>query len=94
MKVLVPIFYDDFKCSANKCTYTCCTDWEILVDKNTYHKYEELGLTVCHKEDIMGISCYYARIIEHRSLQQIIKIIEEIGDGEWFQPGNLFTLIR
>ena len=46
------------------------------------------------EEDIIGISCYYARIIEHRSLQQIIKIVEEIGEGEWFQPGNLFALIR
>lgn len=53
MKVLMPIFYDDFKCSADKCTYTCCRDWGILVDKNTYQRYEELGLTVRYQEHFM-----------------------------------------
>jgi lysine-N-methylase len=38
-----PDFYDSFKCTASKCTDTCCVGWEIDIDKNSqemYHKVE------------------------------------------------------
>ena len=39
MYILKPSFYDNFKCIADECPYTCCRDWNILVDSNTYSKY-------------------------------------------------------
>ena len=34
-------FYDKFFCTADKCPFTCCKGWDILVDPSTYHKWEE-----------------------------------------------------
>lgn len=27
-----PVYYDDFKCTGDKCSFTCCQGWEILLD--------------------------------------------------------------
>jgi lysine-N-methylase len=29
-------FYDDFKCIADRCTFSCCRGWNITVDPDTY----------------------------------------------------------
>ncbi len=39
MKTIIPDYYKDFKCSASKCTDTCCAGWEIIIDDETYKKY-------------------------------------------------------
>ena len=36
-----PIFYDQFKCTASKCSDTCCVGWEIDVDKVSQKKYRK-----------------------------------------------------
>ena len=33
--------YDSFKCSADKCKFTCCAGWDVNVDDNTYNKWRE-----------------------------------------------------
>ncbi|MDU5111176.1 MAG: flagellin lysine-N-methylase [Clostridium sp.] len=33
--------YDKFKCTADKCKFTCCTGWDINVDNKTYNKWRE-----------------------------------------------------
>lgn len=33
--------YDKFKCTADKCKFTCCTGWDINVDTETYNKWRE-----------------------------------------------------
>lgn len=40
MKVYAPKYYKDFKCIADKCTHSCCVQWQIYVDKETsaWHK--------------------------------------------------------
>ena len=40
--VLKPNFYDLFKCTADKCEYTCCRDWNIDIDNETYEKYRHM----------------------------------------------------
>lgn len=42
MKVLKPFYYDDFKCTANKCIDNCCSNWNIDIDEKTYKKYKKL----------------------------------------------------
>jgi lysine-N-methylase len=32
--------YDRFKCSADQCPFTCCEDWEIDIDLDTYRTWE------------------------------------------------------
>lgn len=34
-------FYDQFKCTADKCSLTCCSGWDISVDDTTYEKWNE-----------------------------------------------------
>lgn len=34
--------YDKFKCTADKCKYTCCAGWDISVDTPTYEKWNSL----------------------------------------------------
>lgn len=40
MKKIKPVFYDDFICSADKCPITCCMEWKIAVDNNTYDRWD------------------------------------------------------
>ena len=42
MKIIKPIFYDKFKCIADKCTDTCCAGWEIDIDTQSLVNYELL----------------------------------------------------
>ena len=41
MKTIVPHYYKDFKCTASKCTDTCCAGWEIIIDDETYKHYND-----------------------------------------------------
>lgn len=33
--------YDKFKCTADKCKFTCCEGWDVSVDADTYSKWEK-----------------------------------------------------
>lgn len=33
--------YDKFKCTADKCKFTCCRGWDVNVDTKTYNKWRE-----------------------------------------------------
>lgn len=37
-----PDFYDQFKCTADRCSDTCCVGWEIDVDKNSLARYQKV----------------------------------------------------
>ena len=41
MKIVVPAYYNKFRCIADKCKHTCCTGWEIGIDDETYKLYSE-----------------------------------------------------
>lgn len=41
MKIVVPDYYKDFHCIADKCRHTCCKGWEIDIDEETFAKYAE-----------------------------------------------------
>lgn len=43
MKVVKPCYYDNFKCSADKCPSSCCIGWEINIDKKTFQQYQRLS---------------------------------------------------
>ena len=63
--------YDQFRCIADKCSLSCCQEWRIAVDDDTYEKwqgvklgavqyegekYDALNLCECTKEDEVGHS--------------------------------------
>lgn len=40
MKIIVPDYYRDFKCIADKCRHTCCEEnWDVDIDSDTLKKY-------------------------------------------------------
>lgn len=39
MKTIVPDFYKDFECIAERCRHNCCIGWEIDIDEDTYAHY-------------------------------------------------------
>ena len=39
MKYIVPDYYKEFNCIADKCLHSCCIGWEIDIDKATHKKY-------------------------------------------------------
>lgn len=40
MIIRKPLYYDKFKCIADKCENTCCSGWQILIDEKTQKQYE------------------------------------------------------
>lgn len=42
MKIRVPDYFKDFKCIASECEDTCCAGWEVLIDDETYKKYQKV----------------------------------------------------
>ncbi len=37
-----PSYYYEFRCIADKCSDSCCKEWEITIDKETFEKYRTL----------------------------------------------------
>ena len=52
MKLVVPNYFKEFKCIANKCKDCCCIGWEIDVDEKTAEYYKSLntsfGKEICN----------------------------------------------
>ena len=42
MKVLKPIYYEKFECTADKCKDSCCIGWTVSIDKKTYNEYKKV----------------------------------------------------
>lgn len=43
MYIYAPSYYKKFVCIADKCKNSCCIDWEIAIDGETYEKYRRIG---------------------------------------------------
>lgn len=41
MKYRVPVYYDKFVCLGAECQDTCCKDWRIAIDGNSYKNYRQ-----------------------------------------------------
>ena len=41
MRYIKPHYYDEFKCTADKCPDTCCAGWQIVIDEDTLEKYDQ-----------------------------------------------------
>ncbi len=39
MRYIKPHYFDDFKCTADKCLDTCCAGWQIMIDEESLEKY-------------------------------------------------------
>lgn len=42
MKIRVPDYFKDFKCISSECEDTCCAGWRIVIDDETFEKYQSI----------------------------------------------------
>lgn len=42
MKEYIPDYYRDFQCIADQCKDSCCIGWEIMIDMDSYRKYQKV----------------------------------------------------
>ena len=42
MKYIVPDYYNEFSCIADKCRHSCCKGWEIDIDEESYEWYKTI----------------------------------------------------
>ena len=53
MKVLD--YYDKFECIGSDCEDTCCSGWQVSIDKKTYRKYKHISDQKIRKEVLTNI---------------------------------------
>ncbi len=41
MRTIIPNYYDNFKCIADKCRHNCCIGWEIDIDEKALKRYKD-----------------------------------------------------
>lgn len=58
MELFRPEFVDEFRCIADKCTYTCCGGWDVMIDFETYNNYKALY------EEIEN-GCFFDKGVNH-----------------------------
>ena len=93
-------YYDTFTCIADKCSFTCCQEWKIAVDDDTYKKWNCLRLT---KQDNKYLDQYVkqkdgARVIElndHKECpflneQKLCNLVLSFGDEVLSETCALF----
>ncbi len=42
MDIIIPSYYPDFECIADRCRHSCCVGWEIDIDEDTAEYYREV----------------------------------------------------
>lgn len=61
MKTIIPNYYDNFKCIADKCRHNCCIGWEIDIDEDALEMYESFkGKFSKHLKDGIDYNDNYA----------------------------------
>ncbi len=41
--LFAPSYYKEFHCISDRCRHSCCVDWEICIDNDTYKKYMDMN---------------------------------------------------
>ncbi|MER1984462.1 MAG: flagellin lysine-N-methylase [Solibacillus sp.] len=41
-EILIPTYYNEFKCIGSACEDTCCAGWKVTVDKESFNKYRKI----------------------------------------------------
>ncbi|MGL5416827.1 MAG: flagellin lysine-N-methylase [Clostridium sp.] len=42
MKIRIPNYFNSFTCIAGDCESTCCANWEVVIDNDSFKKYENV----------------------------------------------------
>lgn len=58
MKTIAPDYYKEFRCTAGKCSHTCCKGWEIDIDDAALPRFSavpEISAHICLDDDVPHI---------------------------------------
>ncbi len=81
--VYAPSYYENFKCTADKCSHSCCTDWEICIDADAYAKYKrvkKIRSTVIKNDDGWCFKLKEDGRCPHLNADGLCDIIIEYGE--------------
>lgn len=70
-------YYDTFRCSADQCSLTCCQEWRIGVDEDTFQKWKGLKLNATHYEGEEQPEMSLSHRIENDSSGRIITLNQD-----------------
>ena len=73
MQIYAPDYYKKFTCIADKCPITCCQEWKIAVDNDTYDRW-------CHIQPPKDMELQHADLSEYtydRDGQHIITLTDD-----------------
>ncbi len=83
-------YYDKFNCIADKCSFTCCQEWKIAVDEDTYTKWKNLSIAnqknqyldqyVKEKEGIRVIALNEQKRCPFLNERKLCNLVLEFGD--------------
>ena len=68
-----PDYYNDFHCIGGECSFTCCQEWKISVDRNTKKKWRSVTAPL----DLKQQNRLPAGLSEHSSLNKFIKTVDD-----------------
>lgn len=74
-------YYDDFKCTADKCEITCCREWDITVDDETQSKWNKLNMSagMCDKDGRKVINFDENKYCPYLTENRLCSIVSDIG---------------
>lgn len=88
MNILIPDYYNGFKCIADRCLHNCCIGWEIDIDEDTLCLYGDIGGEFGKrlKDNISDDEYPHFILREHGRCpflneKGLCDIIAELGDG-------------
>lgn len=92
MKLLQIEQFLNFQCIANKCPYTCCRDWDIIVDSDKVELYRKWGYE--SKFFKIGDS-YHMKLDKNRRCafldeQDLCRLVTDHGEGALCYTCNVF----
>ncbi len=61
MSVYAPSYFGDFVCISTKCKNSCCIDWEICIDNDTWLKYANMDDISCTVNQDDGFKSFALR---------------------------------
>lgn len=88
MKYIVPNYYKAFHCIAGRCRHSCCTGWEIDIDKPTHTLYQGIsgtfGARLSESIEIDGGNAYFRLDAQERcpflNRENLCDIILTLGE--------------
>ena len=75
--------YDTFRCSADRCPFTCCQQWKISVDEETEARWKKMGMgkAITTKDESRVIRLNQKGSCPYLNEEKLCRLVLEHGDG-------------